>query len=63
MPAHDLTIRHGTVVNASGTSRVDVGIADGRIVTLAEHLLAGSRDIDATGRLRMVRIGGRVPID
>jgi len=45
----DLTIRNGTVVNADGRMRVDVGVRDGLIHTLAPGLPAGARDIDATG--------------
>jgi dihydropyrimidinase len=44
-----LTIRNGTVVNADGRMRVDVGVRDGLIHTLAPGLPAGARDIDATG--------------
>jgi len=46
----DLTIRNGTVVTATETTRGDVGIRDGRIVALAEHLEPGTRDLDAGGR-------------
>ncbi|OGB93181.1 MAG: dihydropyrimidinase [candidate division NC10 bacterium RIFCSPLOWO2_02_FULL_66_22] len=50
---HDLglTIRHGTVVTAADTFHCDIGIKGGRIVAMSEHLPAGSRDIDASGRL------------
>ena len=47
----DLTLRGGTVVNAHGSMRADIGIRDGLIHTLAPSLPAGLRDIDATGRL------------
>ena len=51
MPEFDLTIRNGTVVNADGRMRVDVGVRDGLIHTLAAGLPAGVRDFDASGRL------------
>ena len=51
MDSFDLVIRGGTVVTASETSRCDVGIRDGRIAALADRLPAGSREIDAGGRL------------
>ncbi|MGA1316855.1 MAG: dihydropyrimidinase [Rubrivivax sp.] len=53
MSDFDLTLRGGTVVNAHGSMRADVGIRDGRVHTLASQLPAGTRDIDATGRLLM----------
>lgn len=51
MDSFDLVIRGGTVVTASETSRCDIGIRDGRIAALADRLPAGSREIDAGGRL------------
>jgi dihydropyrimidinase len=53
MASFDLTIRNGTLVTASETSSGDLGIAGGRIVAVGEHLPAGTRDIDASGRLVM----------
>jgi dihydropyrimidinase len=53
MDSFDLVIRGGTVVTSSETSRCDVGIRDGRIAALAERLPAGSREIDAGGKLVM----------
>ena len=53
MDSFDLVIRSGTVVTSSETSRCDVGIRDGRIAALAERLPAGSREIDAGGKLVM----------
>jgi dihydropyrimidinase len=47
----DLTIRHGTLVNANGSSRADIGIRDGIIHTIATGLPPGLRDLDASGRL------------
>ncbi|NLH79922.1 MAG: dihydropyrimidinase [Phyllobacteriaceae bacterium] len=51
MAEFDLTIRGGTVATAGDVARCDVGIRDGRIVALAAELPAGTRDVDATGRL------------
>src|SRR5207248_4876139 len=53
MASFDLTVRNGTLVTANETSRGDLGIAGGRIVAVAEKLSAGTRDIDASGRLVM----------
>jgi dihydropyrimidinase len=53
MAAFELTIRNGTLVTASETSRGDLGIAGGRIVAVSEHLAAGTRDLDASGYLVM----------
>src|ERR1041385_6854349 len=53
MASFDLTIRNGTLVTATETSRGDLGIADGRIVAVGEHLPGGTRDLDASGRLVM----------
>jgi dihydropyrimidinase len=47
----DLVIRGGTIVTASDVSKADLGIRDGRIIAIAEHLADGTRVIDATGRL------------
>ncbi|NBX56210.1 MAG: dihydropyrimidinase, partial [Betaproteobacteria bacterium] len=51
MTPFDLTIRNGTVVNADGRMRADVGVRDGLIHTLAPGLPAGARDINASGQL------------
>ena len=53
MPSFDLTVRNGTLVTATETSRGDLGITGGRIVAVAEKLPAGTRDIDASSRLVM----------
>ncbi|HWM40799.1 MAG TPA: dihydropyrimidinase, partial [Burkholderiales bacterium] len=45
-----LTIRNGTVATAAETLRCDIGIAGEKIVAIADHLPAGARDIDASGR-------------
>ena len=47
----DLTVRNGTVVTASDTSRCDVGVRDGRIIAMEVDLPAGRRDLDAAGHL------------
>ena len=46
----DLTIRNGAVSTATETTRCDIGIAGEKVVAIAEHLPAGARDIDASGR-------------
>ena len=47
----DLGIRGGLVATASGATRCDVGVAGGRIATLAEHIPGGDHVIDAAGLL------------
>jgi dihydropyrimidinase len=47
----DLVIRNATVATATDSTLCDVGIADGRIAALATQLGAGTREIDATGKL------------
>src|SRR5262249_12028641 len=51
MPDYELVIRNGTVVTAADTQRCDIGIKDGIVMTLGRDLGAGTREIDATGRL------------
>jgi dihydropyrimidinase len=53
MSDHDLVVRGATVVTATDTMRADIGIRDGRIVTLADSLPATGRVIDAGGLLAM----------
>jgi dihydropyrimidinase len=53
MPDFDLVIRGGTVVTASDTVRADVGIRDGRIVSVGEKLSSGATTVDAGGLLVM----------
>lgn len=53
MEPFDLVIRGGTVVTASDVMRADVGIRGESIAAIAEHLDAGRREIDASGRLVM----------
>lgn len=50
----DLIIRGGTVVTAADTTRADIGIREGRIVALSEHLEYPQAEvIDADGLLVM----------
>jgi allantoinase len=50
MSALDLAIRGGTVVAPDGVRRADVGVADGRIVAVADDVEGGAREeIDAAG--------------
>src|SRR5438067_11805718 len=51
MAEFDLVIRNGTVATAADTTSCDVGVRNGTIVALGQSLAAGTRDIDATGRL------------
>ncbi len=47
----DLVIKGGTVATATDTFTCDVGILDGRVVTLGEGLTDARETIDATGHL------------
>ncbi len=47
----DLVIRGGTIVTASDVGPCDIGVKDGRIVSLAEDLPRAVTEIDASGRL------------
>ena len=47
--AHELVVRHGTVVTVTSSGRCDVGIDGGRITALGEALPPGRHEIDATG--------------
>lgn len=49
----DTVIHDGTLVTASETASADIGIRDGRIIAIAEHLTGGEQRIDAGGRLVM----------
>lgn len=51
--AFDTIIRGGTIVTASDTFACDVGIADSRIIALADNLGEALEIIDATGLLVM----------
>src|SRR3984893_3816491 len=51
MSEYDLVIRNGTVATAADTTSCDVGIKNGVVVTLGNHLGSGAREIDASGRL------------
>src|SRR5216110_1345170 len=50
---HDLVIRNGTVVDGSGLApvRADVGVKDGRIVTVGRIRDKGANEIDADGHV------------
>lgn len=49
--AHDLAIRGGTLATATETYSADIGIRDGRIVTIAEAITDADDVIDATDKL------------
>ena len=51
MPEFDLAIRGGTVITAADTLRAEIGIRDGRIVTVAERVADAARTVDASGLL------------
>ena len=46
----DLVVRGGTVVTAEGRRRADVGVLDGRVAQIGEHLPPAAREVDAAGR-------------
>jgi len=48
-PLLDLVLRGGTIVNADGRQRADVGVAGGRVVQIG-GAMAGARELDADGR-------------
>lgn len=47
----DLVIKSGTIVTAADVTKADIGIKDGRITAIAEHIGDGARVLDAGGRL------------
>jgi dihydropyrimidinase len=47
----DTVIHGGRIVTAFDTFEADVGIFDGRIAAIAEHIPGGARRIDAVGKL------------
>src|SRR5229473_3471426 len=51
MEQFDLAIRGGTIATASDEFRADIGIREGRIVSIADRIEGASREIDATGLL------------
>ncbi|HZC34280.1 MAG TPA: dihydropyrimidinase [Chthoniobacterales bacterium] len=51
MREFELLIQGGLVVTDTGSTRCDVGVADGRILALAEKLANGRQIIDANGLL------------
>src|SRR3954467_506670 len=48
-PLLDLVLRGGTIVNADGRQRADVGVAGGRVVQIG-GAMTGARELDADGR-------------
>jgi dihydropyrimidinase len=46
----DVAVRGGTIVTATHRWRGDVGIRDGIVVSLGDHVAAATTEIDATGR-------------
>lgn len=46
---YDLTIRNGTIINSNGSIKADLAINNGKFVAIAEKLMPGDQDIDATG--------------
>jgi len=51
MPEFDLVVRNGTIATAADIFTADIGVKDGRIVTLGTRLDAGAREIDVAGRI------------
>src|SRR5215218_8190811 len=51
MPDFDLAIRGGTIATAADVFRADIGVRDGRIVTVADRVESAARIIDASGLL------------
>ncbi len=51
MPDLDLALNEGTVVNADGRCKANVGIRAGKIVSLTEGPLQAASNVDATGCL------------
>jgi dihydropyrimidinase len=47
----DLVVRHARVATASDVFDADIGVREGRIVSLGRGLAAGAREIDAAGRV------------
>lgn len=46
----NLVIKNGTIVTETKTFRADIGIKNGKISTIANHLPSGEKNIDATGK-------------
>ena len=51
MADYDLVVRNGTLATASDVFRADIGVIDGRIVTIGAKPGRGRREIDAEGRI------------
>jgi dihydropyrimidinase len=48
---YDLVIRNGRIATASDEFSADIGVKDGQIVALGQHLAAGAQEIDAASKL------------
>lgn len=51
MTKYDLVIRNGHIITDKDKKKQDIGIKDGKIVTLSENVESGEREIDAEGLL------------
>ena len=51
MSDYDLVVRNGTVATAADVFRADIGVIDGRIVTIGAKLGRGRREIDAEANI------------
>ena len=51
MTDFDLIIKNGTVVTAADKTVCDIGVRDGRIVAISEHLDGAEQVVDAKGKL------------
>src|SRR6266478_3322057 len=51
MAEYDLVVRNGTLATASDVFRADIGVVDGRVVTIGAKVGAGRREIDADGHI------------
>ena len=51
MAEYDLVVRNGTLATASDVFRADIGVVDGRVVTIGAKVGGGHREIDAEGRI------------
>jgi len=51
MPELDLLVRGGTIVSPDGRRKADIGVSDGRIVSIGGSDLSASEVVDASGML------------
>jgi len=51
MATYDLVVRGGTVVAGADVVACDIGVRDGRIVTLGSDLPKGAEEVDAAGKI------------